>query len=254
MEGHNYDNRAAVKGWEGYLTKWRRRSRSVRSRAGAVLDVSYGSHPRERIDWFPANAPTSTLVFIHGGDWQWHSKEEFTFLAEPWLHTGADVTVLGYPLAPEASVAQITDSVKRGIEFVGEKSQGEMVIMGWGSGAQLAAQAGVAVDKVIGLSGIYDLHPLLVTSVNDELKLSPEMAARCSPALRPPRVQCLVGFGADERVAMRQQSEVYFKTLRTQGIPAEFHEWPGLNHYSILDECASENGRVFKDLEKFVFS
>ena len=254
MEGHNYDNRAAVKGWEGYFTKWRRRSKSVRSRAGAVLDVSYGRHPRERIDWFPANAPTSTLVFVHGGYWQWHSKEDFTFLAEPWLETGADVAVLGYPLAPEATVAQITESVKRGVAFVGEKSQGQLVMMGWGSGAQLAAQAGAGADKVIGLSGVYDLHPLLVTSINDEAKMTPEIASRCSPVLSPPRARCLVGLGADERVALRQQSEVYFKAVQALGVPAVFYEWPGLNHYSILDECALTNGMVFKDLENFVFS
>ena len=254
MEGHNYDNQAAVKGWEGYFTKWRRRSKSVRSRAGAVLDISYGNHPRQRIDWFPANAPTSTLVFVHGGFWQWHGKEEFTFLAEPWLATGADVAVLGYPLAPEATVPQITESVKRGVAFIGEKSQGDIVVMGWGSGAQLAAQAGARADKVIGLSGVYDLHPLLVTSINDEVKMTPDVATRCSPVLSPPRAKCLVGFGADERVAMRQQSEVFFKAVQAQGNQAVFYEWPGLNHYSVLDECASPSGQVFKDLEKFVFS
>ena len=254
MEGHDYDNRAAVKGWEGYFTKWRRRSQSVRSRAGAVLDISYGPHPSQRIDWFPANAPTATLVFVHGGYWQWHSKEDFTFLAEPWLETGADVAILGYPLAPEANVLQITESVRRGVAFIGEKSQGEMIVMGWGSGAQLAAQAGTTADRVIGLSGVYDLHPLLVTPINDETKMSPEIATRCSPVLSPPSAACLVGFGADERVAMRQQSEVYFKAVKAQGNAAVFYEWPGLNHFSVLDACASPTDRVFGDLQKFVFS
>ena len=254
MEGHDYDNRAAVKDWEDYFTKWRRRSKSVRARAGAVLDLPYGPHPRERIDWFPANAPTITLVFIHGGYWQWNSKDDFTFLAEPWLSTGADVAVLGYPLAPEATVAAITQSVQRGVAFIAERSQGELITMGWSAGAQLAAQAGAGADKIVGLSGIYDLHPLLVTPINDELNMTPEMADRYSPVLDPPGASCLVGVGGDERVALRLQAEAYFKAVQAKSVPVLFHEWPGLNHYSVLDECASEHGVVFNDIKRFLFS
>ena len=61
-------------------------------------------------------------------------------------------------------------------------------------------------------------------------------------------------FGADERVAIRQQSEVYFRAVKAQGHTAVFYEWPGLNHFSVLDACAKPTDRVFGDLQKFVFS
>ena len=253
MEGHDYDNRAAVPGWEDYFTNWRRRSESVRARFDAALNIRYGSHPRERIDWFPASAPALTLVVIHGGYWQWGSKEEFTFLAEPWLDNGAAVAMLGYPLAPEATVPEITESVRRGVAFAAEKSEGELVLLGWSAGAQLAAQAGAGANRIIGLSGIYDLRPLMDTPINDALELNSEMATRCSPALKPPRVNCLGGVGADDRVALRQQAKGYFDAMQAKGIPAVFHEWPGLNHYSILDACASKNSAVFKDIRRFIF-
>lgn len=254
MEGHDYDNRAAVPGWEGYFTRWRRRSKAVRAKAGAVLDLSYGPHPRERIDWFPANSPMMTLIFIHGGYWQWGSKEEFTFIAEPWLDTGADVAMLGYPLAPEFSVPEISAAVQRGVAYIADKSPGRVAIMGWSAGAQLAAQAGAKADRIVCLSGIYDLHPLLVTPVNDELGMTPAVATECSPLLNPPATDCLVAVGGDERVAMRQQAETYFKAVTAKGSRAVFHEWPGLNHYSIMDECASPNSRVFSDIKKFVLT
>ena len=254
MEGHDYDNRAAVPGWNDYFTDWRHRSKVIRARAGATLDISYGAHPRERVDWFAAGAPALTLVFVHGGYWQWGNKKEFAFLAEPWLDTGVAVAMLGYPLAPAATVPEIMESVRRGIAFVTDKSEGELVVMGWSAGAQLAVQACAATAKVIGLSGIYDLRPLLVTPINDALKMNAEMAIRCSPALKPPQVNCLVGVGADERPELRQQTEGYFDAVQAKRVPAVLHEWPGLNHYSILDACAAEDSAVFKDIQRFISS
>ena len=223
MKSHDYDNRSAVEDWEDYFAKWQHRSKSVRTRSDAFLDISFGAHPRESIDWFPANTPTCTVIFIHGGYWQWNHKDEFTFLAEPWLNAGADVAMLGYPLVPEATVPQIIES-------------------------------GSKADKIICLSGIYDMRPLLDTPINDGLRLVPEIAATCSPFLNPPQVNCLVGVGADERLALRRQAEAYSAALQAREVPVLFREWTGLHHYSILDECASENSEVFKDMKKFVFS
>ena len=254
MESHDYDNRSAVEDWEDYFTKWQHTRESIRSRTDAFLDISFGAHPRERIDWFPANTPTCTVIFIHGGYWQWNHKDEFTFLAEPWLNAGADVAMLGYPLAPEATVPQIIESVKRGVAFIKGESKFEIILMGWSAGAQLAAKAGSKADKIICLSGIYDMRPLLDTPINDGLRLVPEIAATCSPFLNPPQVNCLVGVGADERLALRRQAEAYSAALQAREVPVLFREWTGLHHYSILDECASENSEVFKDMKKFVFS
>ena len=122
MESHDYDNRSAVEDWEDYFTKWQHRSKAVRARSDASLEIIFGTDLRERIDFFPAHASTCTVIFIHGGYWQWNHKDEFTFLAEPWLSAGADVAMLGYPLAPEATVPQIIESVKRGVAFIKDLS------------------------------------------------------------------------------------------------------------------------------------
>ncbi len=252
MEGHDYDNRAAVDDWERYFESWRRRSKEVLARSGAELDVQYGSHPRECFDWFPASSPRQTLIIIHGGYWQWGNKAEFTFLALPWLKRDVAVAVLGYPLAPEVAVPAIVDSVRRGVARVAEKTAGELAIMGWSAGAQLAAEAGASAQKLVCLSGIYDLLPLLATPLNDALRMDAQVAAQCSPAAHPPRVSALVGVGGAERLALRQQSMNYFNELRGNAVPAVLHEWPELNHYSVLDACASEESAVFEDIQSFV--
>ena len=107
--------------------------------------LRYGDDAMRTIDVaLPVTSATAAplLAFIHGGYWQWNAKEEFTFLAEPWLNTGADVAVLGYPLAPERRVSEITESVRTGVQFIADKSNGDIVLLGWSVGAQLAAKAG----------------------------------------------------------------------------------------------------------------
>ena len=53
------------------------------------LDLDYGDHPKQKLDYFPAPINAApTLAFIHGGYWQALDKSDFRYLAPPWIERG----------------------------------------------------------------------------------------------------------------------------------------------------------------------
>ena len=70
----------------------------------ADLDVSFGDHPRDRIDYYMATESDETkplLVFIHGGGWHRGDKSMYKFVAEGLTAEGYDVALPNYRLYPE---------------------------------------------------------------------------------------------------------------------------------------------------------
>src|SRR5690606_14384554 len=82
------------------------------------LDLVYGEHPRERLDYFPCikteTAPLPPLfVFIHGGYWRACDKSDFSWVAAGPLQLGAAVAVINYGLLPETPLEGIVGHVRR---------------------------------------------------------------------------------------------------------------------------------------------
>src|SRR6266478_1027076 len=101
-----YNNSAAVPESGATFKAWLVRSEKVRADHPEHLNLVYGPRPRDRIDYFSAGNGTPVLIFIHGGFWQMRSKDDFAFLAESFLSSGVSVAMVGYPLAPDATMAR----------------------------------------------------------------------------------------------------------------------------------------------------
>ena len=143
-----YNNSAAVKNSAEKLADWTERSSRMRAEKGELLDLAYGPRPRNRIDVFrcgTARAPL--LVYIHGGYWQRNAKEFYACLAVGPMARGVDVALVGYTLAPEATLtancrrssvrpcAGYAQGPKRGV------AAGKVVLSGWSAGGHLTAMA-----------------------------------------------------------------------------------------------------------------
>ena len=98
------NNGVAVPGSVDMVAGWEQRSADVRKRFPGHLDMRYGARERNRIDFLKAGEQAPTLLFIHGGYWQARAKEVFTVFAEGPMAHGINVALIGYPLAPEATV------------------------------------------------------------------------------------------------------------------------------------------------------
>jgi arylformamidase len=146
-----------------------------------TLDLRYGRHPRETLDYFSCGKRNAPLfVFIHGGYWQMRNKEMFRFVATGPLAHGFDVANIGYPLAPDRDMRGIIASLRSAFSYLRLHNDElgfdatHIFVSGWSAGAHLAVnmldERGVC--GALAISGIYDLEPISKCYLNDKLQLT----------------------------------------------------------------------------------
>ncbi|CAI9538976.1 unnamed protein product, partial [Staurois parvus] len=135
----------------------------------------------------------SLLVYIHGGYWQFLSKEESGFAAPPLVSHGIAVMAMDYDIAPGGDMDLMVSQVRRSIVAVLQRFPQitSIYLCGHSAGAHLAAMT-LSTDwsqflppsvppGALLVSGVYDLLPITHTYVNDAIKMSQEVAIRNSP-------------------------------------------------------------------------
>ncbi len=234
-------------------------SAELRRREEGLLDLPYGAHPRCRFDLFPGKAGAPLVVFLHGGYWQSLSKDCYSFVAAPFLRMGMTVALLGYPLAPEATIEDIQRHVLSGLEEVFRvldvRTEGPdaWVLTGHSAGGHLAASAACdwsdrlpRLRGLVPISGLFDLEPLIETSLNRNLRLDREGARALSPLLcRPAEVPLTAIVGAAETSGFLLQSERFLDHyLRAGRSDARLVLLPEANHYSILLDLLQPHSEI----------
>ncbi len=238
----------------------RRRSAALRARGDCRLDLRYGAGPRCLLDVFPAGKDAPVLFFIHGGYWRALDKSDVSFIAEPFQRAGLTVVMPGYDLVPAVRVGEIVDQVRAAFAWVIERLAPErIVVAGHSAGGQLAAM--LALDQadrgtgpiagLIGISGVFDLRPLLRTSINSDLTLSAGEAEAASPLLRlgallpsAPLMPLLAVVGGDETRGFKQWTADLAAGWQAHGAPATLVELAGQSHFTILDALAEHEGDI----------
>jgi arylformamidase len=258
-----YNNGLAVVDSPAWLEKWRDRSNAIRAGAGARLNVQYGPHPRESLDYFSSGGNGAPLfVFIHGGYWQRNEKELFSFVSDGPRQHGIDVAVVGYTLAPDASLTEIVAEIDRSLTFLADLSNGfsfdrkRVIIGGWSAGGHLTASASShpLCAGTLPISGIFDLEPIALSYINDKLRLSPREIKELSPLknVSVHKKPCFVAVGAAELPELRRQSQLYADFARSNGVPVTLQLLPEHNHFSILGEFSDKNGVLAQALLELV--
>lgn len=239
-------------------------SAEVAAELAMRADIPYGSHPRERIDLFPAGRGAPMLVFLHGGYWSGSAKESFRYVARPFVARGVAVAIMGYPLAPETPLAGIVASVCHGIDrlanegsrFLGDRPQA-ICVGGHSAGGHLATVATyrlaprerhpssrIAIAGCACLSGIFDLRPLLRTSVANRARLDRNDARTLSPALMAPARSRLVAcVGANDGAGFLLQAEQHASHRAAHGAETATSIVPGATHYGILLDPVQDDSR-----------
>ncbi len=248
------NNSAAVAGSAEMVADWEKHSAEMRAQHGAHLDLPYGPRERNRIDFLKApaaNAPT--LLFIHGGYWQMRSKDTFTMFAAAAMSHGINVALIGYTLAPDATLDQIVSEIHAGIDDLAGRlpelgaDASRLIASGWSAGGHLTAMAMLNphIKGGVAISGIYDLEPIRHSYLNVKLGLDEAMSMRNSPLLltHPAKPMALTVGGAELPLLRRQTAD--FAGYRVaHGLPVIYEEIPGANHFTIMDEMASPTGRI----------
>jgi arylformamidase len=248
------NNGAAVAGSADTVADWAKQSAEIRARYADHLDLRYGPRERNRIDFLKAASNAPTLLFIHGGYWQTRAKEVFSlFAACPMAH-GINVALIGYTLAPDATLEQIVAEIHAGIDFLATQLPGlgadakAIVASGWSAGGHLTAMAmtNSHIKGGVAISGIYDLEPIRHSYLNVKLGLDEAMSHRYSPMMQPggPMKPLALVVGGAELPLLRKQTSDFAGHRAKYGLPVAYEEIPGTNHFTIMNELASPSGRI----------
>ncbi len=256
-----YSNAAYIPGGNDYLTNWPQAAARFRSThpVGTALykDLGYGPHDRQKFDLFvPGGNCKGLLVFVHGGYWMKFSKDDWSHLAAGPLARQWAVAMPSYRLCPEisisamagdvsAAVAAAADRVKGPIRLAGHSAGGHLVTRLVGDGTPLPTPVLSRINGVVSISGLHDLHPLMKTTMNQTLQITPEEARRESPALRAPstnaRITCWVG--SAERPEFIRQNDLLVTAWGEAGATISGHHESGRHHFDVIEDlCAAESG------------
>jgi arylformamidase len=115
---------------------------------------------------------------------------------------------------------------------------------------------GVPADLVCAayaISGVFDLLPLISTSLNEALRLDADTARAASPLYWPPpptdRTFVAAVGGLESREFLRQSHDMA-RAWSCAGIKAESAVVPDRNHFTILDEIAGRESAMLVRLVK----
>jgi acetyl esterase/lipase len=218
------------------------------------LDLRYGPRERNRIDFLKAADTGPTLLFIHGGYWQTRAKETFTVFASGPMAHGINVALIGYTLAPDATLDEIVAEIHHGLDFLAAKlsalggDPNRIVVSGWSAGGHLTSMAlsHPHVKAGMAISGIYDLEPIRHSYLNVKLGLDEAMSQRNSPMMQAggtDKPLSLVA-GSAELPLLRKQTADFAGHRAKHGLPVTYEEIPSANHFSIMNELVSPAGRI----------
>ena len=143
--------------------------------------------------------PKAIFVYIHGGYWQYMSRNESAFMAQTMSNEQILTAVVGYPIAPHATIDQIVTCVEQSLVKIlqlATKLSVKVFIGGHSAGGHLASTP-LLVDwktkynidpEIFGgfflISGVFDLVPLVSTYINNPLGMTESVARNQSPLHR----------------------------------------------------------------------
>jgi arylformamidase len=251
-----YNNRARVPEHPEIFARWTGEAEFYRAEMlknrRAELGLTYGSTPRQTVDLFLAegheNAPLA--IFIHGGWWRSLEPSIFSHMARGPNGRGISVAVVGYDLCPNVTIGDIVEQMRRMCAFLWQRSGRRMMVYGHSAGGHLAA-ALLATDwralypkapadlvpAAYSISGMFDLTPLLATSVNQDLRLDPAQARKLSPLFWPVATGWTFDavVGGLESNEFKRQSRTIAQTWQQAGAQARYEEVAETNHFTVID-------------------
>ena len=246
-----YNNRARVPENPELMAGWAKDAAAYREQC-APRRIAYGSGERNVIDVFAGEGQGPLAVFIHGGYWQALDGSWFSHMARGLNAHGIGVAVPTYDLCPQVSVADIIMQMREAMLELAKLSE-TLIVSGHSAGGHLAAcmlatdwQAYDAslppqlVRAAYAISGLFELEPLVPTSINKALKLDQANARAASPLFwQPPSHGSLDAVvGEAESAEYHRQSRTIVEVWGEAGVATQYGSVPAANHFTAIAPLA----------------
>ncbi len=236
-----FANMAHIPGSDALPAQWARDGAAFRETASCLLDLAYGTGERERYDLFlPARLAKGAVIFVHGGYWRSSDRSDWSYLAAGAVAQGWAVAMPSYDLCPKVGIDDITRQIHRAIGVIAERVPGPLRITGHSAGGHLAARMldpdlratwHDRLERVMPISAVTDLEPLLQTQMNADFGLDLATARAESPVRQPaPDKAVTICVGGNERPVFVQQSQALAAAWDCACVVEQ-----GRHHFDVLD-------------------
>ncbi len=236
-----------------------RRPRATGAAPGRTTTFTTAPGPRNRVDvfWSDHGEGAALAVFIHGGYWRSFDKNIFSHMAKGLNAYGITVAIPSYSLCPAVRVGDIIEELRQAVIFLRNRFKRRLFVFGHSAGGHLAAclvatkwelfgQQSDLVPTALAISGVFDLRPLLGTSINADLRLEEGTARVWSPLLWPsPQDKTFEAWvGQRETDEFQRQSRSIVPVWLAAGVKAHYLEIAGQDHFSVLHPFANPESEL----------
>ena len=168
-------------------------------------DVSFGSHPRNVLDFYPCEHPSPILLFVHGGGFVGGGKKInakfYGNLGTYFTHHGIATALMNYRLAPEFVWPEAAVDIAKAVEWLHEnRAQNQRIyIVGQSAGAchlatyltgeDFHAHAAKHIAGAVLMSGFYDARGPMSPGARAYFGENPLQCEERSPILATPRIK-----------------------------------------------------------------
>ena len=259
-----YNCRGMVPDFDDHIARWKRLSEEAYGAFEVRRDLAYGASPGEKLDLFlPDGAgPHPLMIFIHGGYWRAMDKTSHAFPALGFVPDGIALASIDYTLAPAADMDRIVRECRTAVAWCRANAAdlgidpGRIHVSGHSAGGHLTAMlmatdwpafgAGLPAGLVrtgCPISGLYDLEPIRLTYLNDDVRLDEALAARNSPVAHlpdGPRAMVIAAGGLESDEFHRQQA-VLVERWRDRIPDIEAIDMPGRHHFNVVTALAERD-------------
>ena len=231
------------------VARWFKDAEAARDR-WAPRVLHYGPGDRACMDLFEGVPGAPWVVFIHGGYWQALGREAFSWVAPALMDHGLNLAVPSYDLAPTAPMTAIINQTGAMLSTLTAEVGASPIVTGHSAGGHMAAWAVADLQARAGLaiSGVFDLTPLIQTSLNAALGLDAETAHALSVTGRPPPEDAVLDcwVGGEESPAFIDQSRTMARLWAEQGAATRVEVMNGLNHFTVLDPLSDPDSALVR--------
>jgi arylformamidase len=248
-----YSNAAHIKDGPKYPDRWAAAAAAFRAAVPGRIGVPYGPGRREVFDLFAPQNPKGTVIFVHGGYWRAFDRTMWSHLAAGVMGQGWAMALPSYDLCPEVRIGDITVQIAKAVEVIAAAVNGPLVLTGHSAGGHLVARMACAdvrlncrdrVRRIVPISGLFDLAPLMQTEMNKDLRINTAEARVESPLHHPrPDIPVSLWVGGAERPVFLDQSRGLAEAWKCPQTIAD-----GKHHFDIIEAFTDPSSDLVRDL------
>ncbi len=217
--------------------------------------VHYGDGEEQAIEILPASTDDApVLVFVHGGRWKPASGDPYIWFADTVVDLGVHFVAAKFstldPPTRSTRLPDMVDDLYKAFAWLYANVKGfggnpeRIHVIGHSSGAHLTGVLLTTDWTALGLpadilksatcvSGIYDMHPVLLSARSSYVELSSEEEDRLSAIRHADRIACpvVVAYGSLESPEFKRHGRTFAAALREAGVLREETVLEGKNHF-----------------------